>query len=238
MGHHNDGIRTRKKMKLTSVMETEGEPESPKSNKMIEEDTEANVIIYRPSEHEKMKNMKYSLAELRTLCKQYGLKKSGTKPELTQRIYMYLKHSYYIVRIQRIFRKFISAKYRTVCGPGYLHTSKCVNDTDFYTFDKLSEMKPTELFTYRDSDDKIYGFHVASFFHLIMSSYPNITNPYNRKIISASIIQNLYEKLIYGSLLGFRVSIKLDEPDEEPDVPEAPAERHINTREARRTFYR
>jgi hypothetical protein len=90
-----------------------------------------------------------------------------------------------------------------------------VNDTDFYTFDKLSDIKPSEIFTYRDNDDKVYGFHTASIFHLIISSYPNITNPYNRKLIPAAIINNLYEKLIYGSLLGFRVSVKLDDPDEE-----------------------
>ena len=218
----SDSIRTRKKMKITSVTETEGEPESPKSNKIVEEETEANVIIYKPNEHEKMKNTKYSLAELRTLCKHYGIKKSGTKPELTHRVYTHLKHSYYIVRIQRIFRNFISAKYRTLCGPGYLHTSECVNDTDFYTFDKLSVIKPTDLFTYRDSDDKIYGFHIASFFHLIISSYPNISNPYNRKMIPASIIRNLYEKLIYGSLLGFRVSVKLDDSEEEEPMITTP----------------
>ena len=218
----SDSIRTRKKMKITSVTETEGEPESPKSNKIVEEETEANVIIYKPNEHEKMKNTRYSLAELRTLCKHYGIKKSGTKPELTHRVYTHLKHSYYIVRIQRIFRNFISAKYRTLCGPGYLHTSECVNDTDFYTFDKLSVIKPTDLFTYRDSDDKIYGFHIASFFHLIISSYPNISNPYNRKMIPASIIRNLYEKLIYGSLLGFRVSVKLDDSEEEEPIITTP----------------
>ena len=162
-----------------------------------------------------MKNTKYTLSELRSLCTHYGIKKSGTKPELTQRIYNHLKQSYYIVRIQRNFRNFISSKYQKLCGPGYLHTTRCVNDTDFYTFDKLSEMKPTEIFTYRDNDDKVYGFHAASIFHLIISSYPNITNPYNRKLIPAGIINSLYEKLIYGSLLGFRVSVKLDDPDEE-----------------------
>jgi hypothetical protein len=226
---HAEGIKTRKKMKImsssslsnTTDKETEGEPESPKSSKnnaSFEEEQVTNVIIFKPVEHEKMKNTKYTLTELRTLCTHYGIKKSGTKPELTQRIYMHLKHSYYIVRIQRVFRNFVSAKYRTLCGPGYLHTSDCVNDTDFYTFDKLSDIKPTELFTYRDNDDKIYGFHIASIFHLIISSYPNITNPYNRNLISAEIIRNLYDRLIYGSLLGFRVSVKLDDQEEEESV--------------------
>ncbi len=225
----NDGVKTRKKMKImsecsTTNKEQEGEPESPKSNKnqlssLNDEEPETNIIIFKPTEHEKMKNTKYSLAELRRLCTHYGIKKSGTKTELTERIYTHLKHSYYIVRIQRKFRNFISSKYKTLGGPGYLHTSECVNDTDFYTFDKLAHIKPIELFTYRDNDDKVYGFHIASIFHLIISSYPNITNPYNRKLIPANIIKSLYEKLIYGSLLGFRVSVKLDDNDDELHLP-------------------
>lgn len=204
------GVKPRKKMKITELT-NDAEPESPKAVKLPEEESQTNVIIYKPNEYEKMKNTKYSVSELRTLCGYYGVKKSGTKHELTSRIYNHLIQSYFIVKIQRFFRHFISNKYRNICGPGYLHTSSCVNDTDFYTFDKLSDIKPMELFTYRDADDKIYGFHIASIFHLIITSYPNISNPYNRKVIPANIINNLYEKLIYGSLLGFRVSIKLDD---------------------------
>ena len=209
------GVKTRKKMKLTSDSSTlpdnDDEPESPKQ--MVEEEPVNNIIIFKPGEHEKMKQTKYSLADLRTLCAHYCIKKSGTKPELTQRIYTFLNQSYHIVRIQRIFRSFISRKYRALCGPGYLNTTNCVNDSDFYTFDKLSKIRPLELFTYRDSDNKIYGFHIASIFHLIISAYPNITNPYNRNVIPAGVINNVYEKLIYGSLLGFRVSVKLDDDD-------------------------
>jgi hypothetical protein len=212
-GSGGGGIKTRKKMKLTSdsssVSLEHNDPESPKQ--MVEEEPVNNIIIFKPGEHEKMKQTKYSLADLRTLCAHYCIKKSGTKPELTQRIYTFLNQTYYIVRIQRIFRSFISRKYRALCGPGYLNTSNCVNDSDFYTFDKLSKIRPLELFTYRDGDNKIYGFHIASIFHLIISAYPNITNPYNRNVIPASVIKNVYEKLIYGTLLRFRVSVKLDD---------------------------
>ncbi|NBO72178.1 MAG: hypothetical protein EBU66_16775 [Bacteroidetes bacterium] len=204
----SDGIKPRKKMKITE-MSNDAEPESPKTAKPTEEET--NIIIFKPNEYEKIKNTKYSVVELRTLCKFYGVKKSGTKQEMTTRLYTHLLQSHFIVRIQRIFRKYISMKYRKLCGPGYLHTADCINDTDFYTFDRLADINPTELFTYRDIDDKIYGFHIASIYHLIISSYPTILNPYNRKVITANIINKLYEKLIYGSLLGFRVSIKLDD---------------------------
>ena len=216
------GIKTRKKMKLTSDASSastsleHNDPESPKHP--VEEEPVNNIIIFKPGEHEKMKQTKYSLTDLRTLCSHYCIKKSGTKPELTQRIYTFLNQSYYIVRIQRIFRRFISRKYRALCGPGYLNTSNCVNDSDFYTFDKLSKIRPLELFTYRDNDNKIYGFHIASIFHLIISSYPNITNPYNRNVIPSGVIKNVYERLIYGSLLGFRVSVKLDDDGSEDDI--------------------
>jgi hypothetical protein len=200
-------IKPRKKMKMR-ITEISNDIE-PETAKPTEEET--NIIIFKPNEYEKLKNTKYSVSELRTLCRYYGVKISGTKNEITTRIYNHLIQSYFIVKIQRIFRQFISSKYRKICGPGYLHAKECVNDVDFYTFDRLADINPIELFTYRDSDDKIYGFHIASIYHLIISSYPTILNPYNRKVIPASIINNLYEKLIYGSLLGFRVSIKLDD---------------------------
>ena len=215
------GIRTRKKMKLMAGS-LDVETETPKANNSqntgVEEDSATNVIILKPVEYEKMNTVKYSLADLRVLCSFYNIKKSGTKLELTQRLYNFLKQTYFISRIQRNFKHFLSRKYSKLCGPGYLHTSICVNDTDFYTFDKISNIKPMELFTYLDTDNKIYGFHIASIFHLIITSYPTITNPYNRNIISSSVIKNVYEKLIYGSLLGFRVSVKLDDDDNGDDI--------------------
>ena len=219
------GVKPRKKMKITSEAVDGGgaDPVSPKHLGALlttDEETPTNVIILKPAEYEKIKTAKYSLADLKELCSYYGIKKSGTKPDLTHRIHTFLKQTYFIRRIQRSFKTFLSKKYREYCGPGYLHTSNCVNDTDFYTFDKLSNIKPMELFTYLDTDNKIYGFHIASLFHLIISSFPTITNPYNRNIIPASIIKKLYDKLIYGSLLGFRVSVKLDEDDNNSDKDE------------------
>ena len=177
-------VKARKKMKLTSDSTmSEQDLESPKPSNsiaLVEEEAATNIIIFKPGEQDKMKHVKYSLADLRMLCAHYGIKKSGTKPELTNRIYTFLKQSYYIVLLQRVFRKFISKKYRAFSGPGYLHTSDCVNDTDFYTFDNLSKIRPLELFTYLASENKISGFHIAS-------------------------------------ILGFRVSVKLDDEGVDDD---------------------
>jgi hypothetical protein len=167
----------------------------------------------KTGEYEKVKTTKYTLTDLRTLCAHYGIKKSGTKPELTLRIYNHLRQSHVIVKIQRKFRQYVSAKYRLLSGPGYLHVKNCVNDTDFYTFDKLTDIALHNLFTFRDRDGKIYGFHIASIYNLILNSFPEITNPYNRNLLPVAIVQNVYDKLIYGTLLRFRATIKLEDVD-------------------------
>ena len=192
-------------------------PSPPPPPPYDDEPPPSNIIILKTSEFEKVKTTKYSLTDLRNLCTHYGIKKSGTKPELTIRIYNHLRQSNVIVKIQRKFRQYISTKYRLLSGPGYLHVASCVNDTDFYTFDRLSEIAPHNLFTFRDQDGKIYGFHIASIYNLILNSFPEITNPYNRNLLPVKIVQNVYDKLIYGTLLRFRSTIKLEDVDNEDD---------------------
>ena len=197
----------------------------------------SNIIILKTSEYEKVKTTKYSLTDLRNLCTHYGIKKSGTKPELTIRIYNHLRQSNVIVKIQRKFRQYISTKYRLLSGPGYLHVASCVNDTDFYTFDRLSEIAPHNLFTFRDQDGKIYGFHIASIYNLILNSFPEITNPYNRNLLPVKIVQNVYDKLIYGTLLRFRSTIKLEDVDNEDDSADYGRDNRTLSREKQEELY-
>lgn len=212
----------RKKMKLnedvenpdsSSIASKDGPSPSPSPSPYDDEPPPSNIIILKTGEYEKVKTTKYTLTDLRTLCAHYGIKKSGTKPELTLRIYNHLRQSHVIVKIQRKFRQYVSAKYRLLSGPGYLHVKNCVNDTDFYTFDKLTDIALHNLFTFRDRDGKIYGFHIASIYNLILNSFPEITNPYNRNLLPVAIVQNVYDKLIYGTLLRFRATIKLEDVD-------------------------
>jgi hypothetical protein len=223
-GNASQGIHTpaRKKMKLNDDSENVSQESAfaskdvPSPPQLYDDDPPpSNIIILKTGEYEKVKTTKYSLTDLRTLCAHYGIKKSGTKPELTHRIYTHLRQSHVIVKIQRKFRQYISAKYRLLSGPGYLHVKSCVNDTDFYTFDKLTAVAPQNLFTFRDRDGKIYGFHIASIYNLILNSFPEITNPYNRNLLPVAIVQNVYDKLIYGTLLRFRATIKLEDVDNE-----------------------
>jgi hypothetical protein len=217
-GGNGSSAPVRKKMKLNEDVENTdsssiASKDGPSPPSYDDDPPPSNIIILKTGEYEKVKITKYSLTDLRTLCAHYGIKKSGTKPELTLRIYTHLRQSHVIVKIQRKFRQYVSAKYRLLSGPGYLHVKSCVNDTDFYTFDKLTDIALQNLFTFRDRDGKIYGFHIASIYNLILNSFPEITNPYNRNLLPVAIVQNVYDKLIYGTLLRFRATIKLEDVD-------------------------
>jgi len=248
-------VPVRKKMKHTAEVihindETENTGQESSSSSVVsskdvpaqpppydDEPPPSNIIILKTSEYEKVKTTKYSLTDLRTLCAHYGIKKSGTKPDLTLRIYTHLRQSHVIVKIQRNFRNYISAKYRLLSGPGYLRIKSCVNDTDFYTFDKLSEIAPHNLFTFLDHDGKIYGFHIASIYNLILNSFPEITNPYNRNLLPVEIVRNVYDKLIYGTLLRFRATIKLEDVDNEDESDDYGRDTRTLTREKQEELY-
>jgi len=103
----------RKKMKLnedventdsSSVVSKDGPSPGPSPLPYDDEPPPSNIIILKTGEYEKVKTTKYTLTDLRTLCAHYGIKKSGTKPELTLRIYNHLRQSHVIVKIQRIRR--------------------------------------------------------------------------------------------------------------------------------------
>ena len=78
---------------------------------------------------------KYKLDELKKICDVYKLKKSGKKEILKTRIYDFLNHTFYILKIQRCFRKFIVRQLNYYKGPALLKRGICNNDTDFFGFD-------------------------------------------------------------------------------------------------------
>ena len=54
--------------------------------------------------------------------------------------------------------------------------NKCNNDTDFYTFDKLSDIDDKYFYCYKDVNNFVWGFDIRSFNKLIEMDQ---NNPYN-----------------------------------------------------------
>ena len=155
-----------------------------------------NLLIPTINNYKEMTNLKYGIQELKTIAKNYKLKISGNKKELNERIYNFLHFSFYIIKIQRVFRGYLNKKLINLYGPAFKNRKLCINETDFITMDDLNEIPYYNFFSYKDDDNFIYGFDIVSLYNLISKAKNNIIkdkiqNPYNRNNISDKIIQKI-----------------------------------------------
>ena len=184
--------------------------------KKLEKIDENNVSIPTINNYNNLTKYNYNIQQLKSFAKHYKLKIGGTKKELITRIYVFLQLSYYITKIQKIFRGSLQRIFNRLHGPAYKNRKICTNDTDFITMENLNELSFNQFFSYKDVDGFIYGFDVASIFNLIYmknNSKKSSQNPYNRNIIPADVLINLKILVKIGKILNKNIYLEIkDEP--------------------------
>jgi hypothetical protein len=123
--------------------------------------------------------------------KSYRVHKHGNKPELIERIRRHFDKWTQSTRIQRQYRKYLVKCVFRLHGPGYTHLSKCVNDSDFFTMDPLSEIDGRHFYSYMDAKGFVYGFDVFSLMNLFKREH-KIVNPYTREELDASRVRDIF----------------------------------------------
>lgn len=79
--------------------------------------------------------------------------------------------------------------YRTR-GPAYYNRDCPVNDTDFFSCDKITDVSGSMFYSYSDSDNHVYAFDIRSIHSLCLNArnaYTNPENPYNRAVIPVKV---------------------------------------------------
>jgi len=75
-------------------------------------------------------------------------------------------------------------------GPAFYDRTCPVNDTDFFSTDKIVEISKANFFSYRGEDNHVYAFDIRSIHSLLenarQSGHP-AENPYNRAVITNKI---------------------------------------------------
>lgn len=170
-------------------------------------------------------NNKLNVSQLKNIAKQFKLKVSGNKLELMIRIFSFSYLSYFIIKIQRNFRRYLVEKYKRLHGPAFMKPELCVNNNDFISLEDLSSISPHQFISFKDNDNFIYGFSINSLYNLffknnlinsINRSNPN--NPYNRNIIPNYVYKNIKSIIRLGKLFNIKININLD--DEFKDLTE------------------
>lgn len=154
----------------------------------------------------------YNVQQLKQIISHLDLLKcSGNKKELFNRIYVYLKLSSSIIKIQKIFRGHLLRRCILLRGPALKDRSLCTNDSDFLTGDSFKNMEYTQFFSFKDEDGFIYGFDIISLYNLIIKSGKTIKNPYNRNNITKNIIKNMQDLIKISRLLNSPININIKE---------------------------
>jgi len=136
-------------------------------------------------EHYLLFKYNYTVPQLKQICKEYKIPRSGSKNTLVKYIYNFLYYSTYVVKLQKYARGYMQRRLNKLRGPGYLHRNKCVNDCDFFSLEPLANITPTQFYSFEDGDGFIYGFDILSLWQLFQKS-DVVENPYNRQSLPNS----------------------------------------------------
>ena len=80
-------------------------------------------------------------------------------------------------------------------GPAYYDRACPVNETDFFSTDKIADISGAYFFSYRSSDNHVYAFDIRSINSLLENAERSAhvaENPYNRDPISITVKQKVF----------------------------------------------
>jgi hypothetical protein len=191
-----------------------------------------SMPIFKLGEYEKI-TPKLSLTHLKRLCSAHGLKRTGTRPILCERVRSFCLKKFSALKIQRLMRGHISRTYVNCFIRNHVnrgHTA--VNDTDFYTMDEFKDVPHYQTFRFKDEcDGMAYQFNMASFFKLIKTTFtPNalslaasghyavpvpveMMNPYTRSPISTDTVRHFFMKMRYSRMMRHPICVEIKDDE-------------------------
>jgi hypothetical protein len=184
-------------------------PVVKKPMKIIDE----NIIIPTIERCDEISKYNYNISQLKMIAKNYKLKISGNKNELISRIYSYLHLSFYIIKIQKIFRGNLVKKYKNLHGPAAFNRKLCNNSYDFITMEPVEEIKFHQFLSYKDADGFIYGFDIISLHNLFLKSkdIESVKNPYNRNFIPESVIKIIKSVVRISRIIKIHINLHFED---------------------------
>jgi len=188
-----------------------------KQEKMKDED----IIIPSVNDYKTITQFNYNVQQLKIIAKKYKLKITGNKNQLFSRIFTFLYLSYYVTKIQKRYRGQLQRIYNSLHGPAWFERELCTNSCDFVTMEPIKEIPFYQFISFKDMDNFIYGFDIASLYNLYLKSNDlvankkkiTIMNPYNRANFPEYVIHNIKKIMKLSKILNKRVNLIIeDEP--------------------------
>jgi hypothetical protein len=133
--------------------------------------------------------------ELKEVAKYYHLQVSGNKKNLVSRISTLFIQDINVIILQKMIRGFFVRFSFKLRGEGFKNRKLCLNESDFYTLEPLSEIPFHRFYSYTDDKKFIYGFDIESLI-VLYSKVGIIDNPYNRMKLDSNTLSKIFS--LYG----------------------------------------
>jgi len=193
-----------------NIITSKCEDKMPKVKK-TQKVTDEQISIPTINTYNELIYNNYNVTQLKNFAKNYKLKLSGNKQQLIMRVYTFLYFSYYIIKIQKIFRRFLAKKYIMLHGPAVLNRKLCTNTDDFISMEPIEEINYRQFISYKDIDGFIYGFDITSLHNLFIKSADKIRNPYNRNLIPDTLFKDIRALIRYSKILKININLNFED---------------------------
>jgi hypothetical protein len=95
-----------------------------------------------------------------------------------------------ITKIKGWWRLYHGLRVRRIHGPAYWWRALCTNDSDFFSTDAVGDISGVTFYSYKDTDNQIYGFDVRSIYTLLYRARTGgegAKNPFTRTALPAFV---------------------------------------------------
>lgn len=172
----------------------------------------------------------YTVRQLKEIATHHKIKLGGAniKTDIVTKIYNFFKLHDNVVVIQKAWRRYLFKEYNKLRGPARFSRKLCVNDTDFFTMDNISEIPYLQFYSFKDVDNTIYGFDIMSIYNLFNRDYDKISNPYNRNMFPKKVKKNMLKIIWLSKLFNDTLNLKMN--DDITSEPVSPSHPNIDNR--------
>lgn len=187
------------------------------------------------SEFDYVMDKRLKISNLKDICRYYKLKVGGNKDELRQRLFKYLKNSYYICNVQCIIRRLLVKEWVECHGPALYDRNLPINTTDIGTLDDIDSIELDQVFSFYDKNGvSCYMFDVVSFTQIIKQMFiqknkkqvSDLINPYTMCVIDVSVINQFIKLKKLSRILGRSVRYDMYK-DNEVETPQQTIQQRI-----------
>lgn len=174
--------------------------------------TDDAFFIPDTSQYDLINIYNFNVKQLKDICKHYKQKQSGNKTEIKKRMYIFLKETHNVLKIQKNVINYLYRKYLKVKGGKCFSRDKCINETDFITLQNLTDIEYYSFFSY-NSKDTCYGFHISSLNTYLKKSNNKNINPYDRTDISKDVRKNIKSFINLSKIFNYPICLQIKDDE-------------------------